>query len=234
MSDIKLDPRLVAVTGRSSFIAEQYRGLRAKILLATKESTKRTFLLTSAVPGEGKTLTSVNLAMTIAQGVQGKVLLVDTDLRHPSIHSFLGINPERGLTNYLTEDIEIESVILNGTSNKLALLPAGKPVPNPSELLESEKMRSLMKGLKRHYPDRIIILDSPPIIPTSETSVLANMVDWIIFIILAGKTPRETVTRALSSYKLKNVLGIVLNKLETLPQEYSYGYKDKNYYAQYK
>ena len=231
MADIKLDSRLIALTDKNSFIAEQYRNLRAKILLATEDSSKKTILVTSAVPGEGKSLTSINLAITIAQGIQEKVLLVDADLRHPSLHTLLGIKPEKGLSDYLREEIDLESIILSTPADKLSLLPVGNPAPNPSELLESQKMRDLIKALKRRYPDRFIIFDSPPTIPTADPIILAKMIDWIIFVILAGKTPRETISRALASYEPKNILGIILNRLEILPAEYSYGYKHKHYYT---
>ncbi len=230
MSGIKMDPRLITFTNKNSLIAEQYRNLRAKISLATESSAGKTILVTSAVPGEGKSLTSTNMAITIAQGVQETVLLVDADLRHPSLHVLFGIHPEKGLTDYLKNDISLESISLATPVDGLSFIPAGNPVSNPSELLASQKMKDLVQELKTRYSNKFIIFDSPPVIPTSDPIILARMLDWTIFVILAGKTPRETVARAIGIYELKNILGIVLNNLETMPLEYSYGYKQKRYY----
>lgn len=230
MPDVNIDPHLIALTDKNSAVGEQYRNLRARISLATESSAGKSILFTSAVPGEGKTLTSANMAITIAQGVQKKVLLIDADLRHPSLHKVLGINAEKGLTDYLKGDISLESIFLSASVDGLTFIPAGKPAPNPAELLESQRMKDLVKELKTRYSDGFIIFDSPPIIPTSDPIILAQMIDWTIFVVLAGRTPRETIARALASYGLKNILGIILNKLETLPLEYQYGYQRKQYY----
>lgn len=224
MGQEKIAPRLINLTDKSSFILEQYRSIRAKILLAAEETSKRTILFTSAVPGEGKTLTSVNIAMTIAQGVEEKVLLIDGDLRNPMVHKLFGIIPEKGLSDYLRGEIDYESIVLDTPIDKLKLIPAGSLISNPSELLKSEKMSALIYELKTRYPDRFIIFDSPPIIPTSDPIILSCLLDWTILVVLAGKTPRETVSRALGTYEFRNILGIILNKVDVLPPEYAYGY----------
>ena len=229
----QVDPHLVTLTDQHSPIAEQYRNLRAKLFLAVDSCAHKAVLVTSAVPREGKTLTAVNLAITIAQSVQEKALLVDTDLRRPSVHTLLGLQPEKGLSDYLRDEIGLEEVLLRTPVDKLTVLPAGAPVPNPSELLGSEKMAALIKEVKSRYPDRFVIFDSPPVLHLADSMLLAKAVDLTLFVVMAGRTPRETVARALASYGPSNILGIVLNNVQALPAEYTYGYKhySKAYYG---
>ncbi|MBI5789543.1 MAG: polysaccharide biosynthesis tyrosine autokinase [Candidatus Schekmanbacteria bacterium] len=229
MTDLRADNRLISILDKNSFIAEQYRSIRAKILLSTESSYKKTILVTSSVPKEGKTLTAANLSISIAQGMQEKVLLIDSDLRQPTLHKIFQITPLNGLSDYLTHDLHLEEVILPTHVEKLSIIPAGSLVSNPFELLATEKMSSLIMELRAQVPDRFIIFDSPPLIPVSDTMILAKMVDWTIFVILAGQTPRDLVAKALTSYGRNNILGVILNRLEVPPNEYSYS----KYYYRY-
>lgn len=216
--------RLVTLTSPQSAVTEQYKKLRTRILQLTKEKSQNTLMITSAIAGEGKTLTSFNLAVTVTQGLQETVLLVDCDLRKPSIHKLLGIKPTYGLSDYLTKNVDLSKLLVKTDISKLTLLLAGDPLLSPSELLASEKMQNLVKEIKNRYRDRYIIFDSPPLLPTIDPSILGKQVDGVILVIQAGRTAREDVVNALKLLDGMNVLGVVLNDLEPISSNYQYYY----------
>ena len=149
--------------------AEQYRQLRTKILRSKKLYSHNAFLMSSALPGEGKTVTAIGLAITIAQGLHDTVLIVDTDLRKPTVHRMLGITREKGLCDFLMGKAKLEEVLGKTKIDKLSAIPAGTIPPNPSELISSEEMSKLITELKTRYQNRIIIFDSPPIISITDS-----------------------------------------------------------------
>ncbi len=172
-------------------------------------------LLTSSLPGEGKSHTSVNLALSIAQERDHTVLLVDCDVtRHGSSRS-LGIAEKQGLVELLeSDDLDIGDVILRTDIPKLCLISAGKQHEYVTELLASQRMVELVNELGARYQDRIIIFDGPPILPTPQTQVLVGLVGQVVFIIEAGKTPQAVVEEALSLIPDDQATGLVLNKNE--------------------
>lgn len=216
--------RLVTLTAPQSIEAEQYKKLRTQILQRTKPNFQNTLMITSAIAGEGKTLTAFNLAIAIAQGVHETVLLVDCDFRRPCIHKLLDIEPKYGLSDYLTKNIDLSKLLVKTEINKLTILPAGQMPLNPSELLASEKMKSLVKEIKHRYQDRYILFDSAPLLPTTDPSILARQVDGVILVVQAGRTPRADVTSALKLLEGVNVLGVVLNSLDVISPNYYYYY----------
>jgi exopolysaccharide/PEP-CTERM locus tyrosine autokinase len=207
-------------------IAEQYKKLRMRLFQLTKPNRQNVIMITSAISGEGKTLTSLNLAVTITQGLQETVLLVDCDLRKPSLHKLLGIETKYGLSDYLTKDIDLSKLLIKTDINRLTLLLAGQIPNNPSELLGSEKMQNLVQELKDRYDNRYIIFDSAPVLPTTDPIILGTQVDGVILVIQAGRTPREDVTSALKLLDGVNVLGTVLNSTEQISSKYYYEYRD--------
>ena len=220
------DQHLIAYMDPRSISAEQFKKLRTKILQYS-DSDLKSILITSSIAQEGKSLTAVNLAITIAQGVDESVLLVDADFRKPSIEKLLGINSTSGLSDYLREDVDISNFLLETGIPKLKFIPAGTPTDRPSELLASKKMKNLLKELKSSYEDRYIILDSAPIMPTDEPDILANQVDGVIIVVKFGKTPKEVIKKTLGSLSGVNILGIVFNGVEftTKRHQYYYYYK---------
>ena len=220
-----LEELLVSLLDPKSIAAEQYRRLRTKILqFHLPDSALRTILVTSSASEEGKTLTAANLAVTIAHGIDQHVLLVDCDLRHPSIHKFFGLVPQFGLSDYLAGDIDLSQILLETRIPKLKLLPAGSHSDRPSELIASRKMRDLVQELKSRYEDRYIILDSSPISVTDEPDILAEQVDGTIIVVRAGKTPKEVVQKTLDALSGRNILGIVFNDLEFALKRVNYDY----------
>ena len=217
------DEHLVALLNPKSIAAEQYRKLRTRIL-QFPDFAPKTILITSSTPQEGKTLTAANLATVIAQGIDQHVLLVDGDLRCPMINRLFGLKPRYGLTDYLTRDIDLSQVLEETGVPKLKILSSGSPSDKPSELIASKKMRNLVQELKSRYEDRYIIIDSSPLAVTNEPDILADQVDGIIFVVRAGKTPKEVIRKTLDVLSNRNILGIVFNDFEFSLKRVNYDY----------
>lgn len=220
-------PILISQRQRSSF-AEAFRTLRTSVLLSHAEHPPRTILFTSSGPGEGKTTTAVNTAISLAQ-MGARVLLIDGDMRKPGLHKALNVKNHPGLSAYLTRPLDLETVIVHQPAENLFVIPAGAIPPNPSELLGSAKMRELMKQVSERYD--FILLDSPPV-STPDTLVLSALVDGVILIIRCGETPRELVHRAHQALLDVNarIFGVVLNRVDVTQDGYSYYYY-RYYYA---
>lgn len=226
-----IDQRLVALLDPGSSAAEQFRKLRTSILEHSNSNPPRCILITSSVPGEGKTVTAVNLAISLARGVDEHVLLIDADLRRPGLHKCLGLNPGSGLSDYLTDNIELSDLLIKTAIPKLTFLPAGPVSDKASELFFSDKMRNLIEEARSRYEDRYIIIDSTPAMGTSEPDILSRQVDGVIFVIKAGKTPREVIKRSLLSLDKEKILGVVFNDVDFRTTGYHYGYY--RYYSYY-
>ena len=229
----KINECLVTLLNPDSFEAEQFKILRTNLLFPVSGSSPRTIMVTSAVPGEGKSFVSANLAISIAQGIDEHVLLMDCDIRRPSIHTRFGFNDVRGLSDYLADGASIFSLLLKTKLNKLTILPGGKPYNNPSELLTSEKMSALLKEVKTRYTDRYIIIDSPPPKLTAESSAIARQVDGIILVVKYGSTNREIVSDLINIIGKEKILGVIINWFDMRSSSY-YGYgKYNTYYTKY-
>lgn len=225
-----MDTHLVSILEPYSHASEQYKKLRGRIIKATGNGFQNTILVTSSEIGEGKTITAINLAVTIANGIDYTALLVDTDLRNPSIHKYLGIEPRYGLSDYLAGKAALSDALIKTSIGKLVVLPAGTPPQNPAELLSSEKMKNLLYDLKTRYKDRYIILDSSPILLTAESLSLCSFVDGIIFVVQAAHTPEKSAEKAISLIKGHNILGVVFNNAPhfLVKNYYSYYYSSTN------
>lgn len=205
---------------------EYFRFLRSKIIHPAHGKPPRTIMVTSALRGDGKTFVAANLAACIALGMNEHVLLLDCDLRAPSLCKFFGIDEKReGLSSYLTDRSDIAGLLCKTDVSKLTLLPGGKSINNPAELLSSEKMQHLISEVRNRYPDRFVILDTSPLELTSETSVLINQVDGALMVVQYGKTPRKLAKSAIEQIGKKKLLGIVFNGYEKPMRKYiRYGY----------
>jgi exopolysaccharide/PEP-CTERM locus tyrosine autokinase len=224
---------LVTITQPDTQIAEEYRRLKSMLIRETKADFLNTIMITSSLDAEGKTLTATNLAITLAQEIDHSILLIDADLRKPRIHEYLGIKNGYGLSDYLTQDIDISEVLIKTGIGNLVVLPAGHAVNNPVELLSSEKMKSLIKDLKHKYMDRYIIIDTPPILHFADAIAIGSLVDGIIFVVMEGRTQKKTIENALNLIKDLNVLGLVFNNVreENLDGHYSHYYYGYNRYS---
>jgi protein-tyrosine kinase len=220
----RIDPNLVTLSNPDSYEAEQFKILRTNILYPVAGEPPRSILVTSTAPGEGKTFTAANLAISIALNINKHVLLLDADLRRPQMHLRFGFDEGPGLSNYLADGIVLPSLLLKTSVDKLTLLPGGPPPRNPSELISSERMFNLIAEVSARYSDRLIVIDAPPPALAAETSVLARQVDGILIVIRHGKTRSEDLTDLVQRVGEKKILGSVVNYMETSRSSY-YGYK---------
>jgi exopolysaccharide/PEP-CTERM locus tyrosine autokinase len=224
------NPYVIRFTEQDLPIAEEYRKLRSMILRMTKKQTNDNILMvTSAESGEGKSLTATNLALVLAQEYNHTVLLVDADLRRPTLHNLLGLEPVLGLSDCLADGIDVGRALAKTGIPKLSFLCSGRKTSKPAELLSSNKMKVLIHELKHRYPDRYIIIDTPPALLFSETHAISSYVDGILFIVKEG-TASNSVRDALDILKGGPVLGIVYNNAS--PQQLDRRYH--HYYQYYK
>jgi len=193
-------------------MTDQIKILHTQVLNQMEQIGGNSLLVTSANHGEGKTLTALNLAVSMSHKLDQTVLLVDADLRRPSVHRFLGLEPERGLTDYLLRRAEIPDLLINPGIEKMVFLPAGEQLANSGELLGSPRMEALIKEMRERYPDRFVIFDSPPLLACADPLVLSRFVDGILLVAEAEKTPAKDVERAAELLKDRPLIGTVLNK----------------------
>jgi protein-tyrosine kinase len=230
----------VTPTGSRTRIAEEFRVIKRPILLrafATGDErieSGNLMMVTSAKPGEGKTFTAINLAMSMASERDIHVLLVDADVQRPSVFQVLGLPPQKGLLDVLSDSNLSPADVLTRTNiRNLTLMAAGTPSLATTELLASQKMISLMQDIATRYQDRIVILDAPPVLASSEPSVLALHVGQIILVVEAGKTGRRAVEQTLTYIGGCPNISIVFNKADAGGGRdefggYGYGYYETN------
>ncbi len=227
-----VNKNLVTYLDPQSLESEMFKILRGNILFPAKGKPPRSILVTSALPGEGKSFVSTNLAVSIAQNINEHVLLMDGDIRKPSVHKYLGCDETNGLAEYLAEDRTLSDVLLKTDIKKLTVLPGGKPPHNPAELLSSKKMSQLLEEVKKRYSDRYIIIDSPPPQLTAETGAIARQVDAIIIVVKYGSTPREIVEELVETLGKEKIIGCVMNWFDMRSSTY-YGYGKYGKYSKY-
>jgi receptor protein-tyrosine kinase/non-specific protein-tyrosine kinase len=189
-----------------------------------------TLMITSTMADEGKSITALNLAMTMAQEYDHTVLLVDADLRKPALHKYLGMKPELGLFDVLTKGIDVGDVLVQTGIGKLVFLPSGDSLSNPVELFLSKKMKDLIYELKHRYTDRYIIFDAPPILPFAEVQSIAAIMDGIVFVVREGHAPLNAIKEAMSLLKNTKMLGVVYNDAQVSRDRQNYYYNYRNYY----
>ena len=183
----------------------------------------RTLLITSALAGEGKSLTTINLAITFAKELHRTVLLVDADLRRQNIHKCLGYKSNAGLADYLVNDAPLQELITRPGIEKLSIISGGQTVRDSTEIISSQKMGLLMDEMKNRYKDRFIIFDSPPILTCPDTIAFAPLVDAVVMVVEADKTSAEDVKKANILLPAEKFLGFILNKSNSLAGK-NYGY----------
>jgi capsular exopolysaccharide synthesis family protein len=219
-----MDPRLVAAAAPQSLAAEQYRLLRTRVTRAENGRACRAIIVTSPNKGDGKSLTAANLALTMAQDTQQRVLLLDADLRRPSIHRLFGISETPGLSDILMGGAAIDDALVTVADHRLTVLPSGLIPTQPAELLGSSGMRRVLETLRTRF-DRILI-DMPPVAPLADVAIAASMADGVLMIVRAGVTPKPAIERALSGLDAGKILGLVLNDAGASGANYGYdGYR---------
>lgn len=221
-----INPHLVINCDPAEGVAEEYRKLKSVVFELTRQQEfKNTLLVTSDLPECGKSLTALNLALTLAREYDHTVLLVDTDLRKPMIHKYLGIEADKGLVQCLTEDYPLEKALIRTGIGKLVVLPAGGTVDDPAELLASNRMSDLIAELKARYSDRYVIFDSTPLLPFAEAKVLGSLVDGVLFVVRERKTRHDHLREALGMLKPEQLLGIVYNDVDRSQKMSHYRYR---------
>ena len=210
----KIDKDLITLKSPHSFEAEQFKILRTNLLFPESGKTPRSVMVTSAMPGEGKSFVAANLAISVALHVNWNVLLIDCDLRRPTIHRQFGFHNVPGLSEYLTNATALPQLLLKTGIKNLTILPAGRLPDNPSELLSSERMAALLKEVAMRYDDRLIIIDSPPPKLAAESGALARYVDGILLVVKYESTPKNSVTELIARLGRNKVIGAVVNNFD--------------------
>ena len=216
-SAVQLDPdtlennRCVAFSGDAPEI-EPFRLIRTQILQRTEGRGGVTVMVTSALPGEGKTLIAVNLALTFAKEYNQTALLVDCDLRQQGVHLALGYAGEKGLVDYLIRDRPISELMVWPGIEKLTVISGGRTLTGSSELLGSPRMRDLVADMKKRYPERYVFFDVPSVLTSADPLAFAPLVDYIVVVVQAGKTSVPSINRALRMLPREKIVGLVLNR----------------------
>jgi exopolysaccharide/PEP-CTERM locus tyrosine autokinase len=228
------NPLITTLNDPHSPVSEEYRKLKSIITaFAQRDGFNNVIMVTSSVSSEGKSLTSLNLAITLAQEFDHTVLLIDADLRKPSIQGYLGMEPSNGLSEYLAGKGEIRELLIRTGIGRLTLLPAGTPVKNPVELFSSQKMKEFVTEIKSRYPDRFIVIDTPPLLPFAEARSLADLVDGVVLVIREGQASPENIAEAMKAFDSSKLIGAVYNdttmaNLNGRYHYYHYGYGCNN------
>jgi exopolysaccharide/PEP-CTERM locus tyrosine autokinase len=193
-------------------VADAYKIMCIQVLQRLRERNGNALAVVSPGNGEGKTLTAINLAVSLAREVDQTVLLVDADLRKPSVHRYFGYAPEAGLSDHLISGVPLENILINPGIERFVLLPGGRPLPNSVEMLGSVKMRRLVAELKQRYPSRIVIFDLPPVLSVADTLAFAPYVDAAMMVVQEHRTRREDIRRAAEMLKSVELIGTVMNQ----------------------
>lgn len=202
----------VISASRGDAIADAYRMLRTRVMRSMAEQGWNSLAITSPRTGEGKSLTAVNLALSMAREVDRTVLLVDLDMRRPSTHDFFGFEVEQGLSDYLTSDVALEDLLVNPAVERFIVLPGRGRVDNSSELLASPKMEALSREIAARYPERIVIYDLPPVLAVDDALAFSPQVDAFLLVVEEGATQAEEILAAHDVLAQANIIGTVLNK----------------------
>jgi protein-tyrosine kinase len=221
-----IDTQMIVYYDPRSKEAEQFRILRARLRKFAQDKQHKILLVLGTCPQEGKSFIASNLAINIAQAGHSPVLLMDGDLRKPSIHKLFGLTAAKGLADYLAGNASFDEIVCVTGEVGLYVIPAGDIPHNPTELISSDRMKLLLNDFKTKFNACWLIIDSPPVISTPEPAILIDHVDGFIYVIQADKTDKKLVKDSLSQIDTNKLLGIVFNRIAYQPHNYYY-YTDK-------
>ena len=200
-------------------LRDTYRMLRTRVLQELKANEWNTIAVTSPAVGCGKTLTAINLAISLAMDLSHLVLLVDGDMRNPTVHEYFGYQPEYGLSDHLFHDVPVSDIMFHPDIDRLTVLPGREKIAESAEQLASPKAAALLQDLRTRYPDRIIVVDVPPVLSVDDALTLGPNVDCMLMVAANGKTTKEELYKALDLLDGIPILGTVLNKSDKKVQE---------------
>lgn len=221
---------MITVTNPRSPISESYRALRTNIEFSSIDETLQVLMVSSAGPGEGKSTTITNLAITFAQS-EKKVILIDADLRKPTAHHTFSLSNRWGLSSVISQQSKLEEVIQASDIPNLDVMTSGAIPPNPAEMMGSKKMTSLLEQLRQMYD--IILIDTPPLLAVTDAQIVATKSDGVILVVDQGKVKRDIASKAVKSLESvkARILGVVLNNVKRKANEevyyYYYGVQEK-------
>lgn len=225
--DLAPNPLLLPIVDPKSPVTERYRRMMTYVdhLGARDDHPYRTIVITSSREAEGKTLTSMNLALAMAEDRDRKVLLMDLDLHRPRVHHFLLSKPRLGWMDVFEDRAELDNAIVDLNQSRLRLLPCGRPPEKPAEVIKSERFKRFLRQLRDRFD--VVILDAPPLMRFVDANILNSYADGLVFVIRAGLTSRQIVRKALASVTTGRVIGVVLNDVRyTLVDRYYYRYDE--------
>lgn len=220
-----IDEHVVAFHDPSSPAGEQYKILRTNVQSIKFEKNYKTFAITSSIHDEGKTISAINLAVTLAHDVNDKsILLIDADMRKGTVARYLGLNSHPGLSDVLKGDAEDDAVLINPNIENLTVMLSGRTPRNPSELLNSKKMEQLISSLKMRFD--YIFIDTPPVMPLTDACIIGSMVDGVMVVVQAGRTQRDMVASVENRLRQAraNTIGYIMTGVEHHVPRYLYRY----------
>lgn len=217
-----LEKNRIVAQSKSDMNSYSFDSLRTQIIQKMEENNWRTIAVVSPTPQSGKTLISINLAISIAHQPQKTAILVDFDLRRPKVASYLGIHTEKSMNDYLQNKAQLKDIMINPGIERLVVVPTMKPVSKSAETLSSNKVTNLISELRDRYDSRIVIFDCPPVLNSDDAMVLLPQVDCILLVIANGMSTQSEIEETLHHLPKDNLLGIVLNKAEIESKAYYY------------
>ena len=224
LSNEHLQKNHVLTPETDKIVVNAYKVLRTRVLQQMQQNRWTALAVTSPKPDEGKTLTAINLSISMALKLDYTVLLVDLDFRNPSIHDRFGFQPKCGLGDYLAGRVRLEEVFVNPGINRLLLLPVQKKEKHSSEILSSTGMKQLVDELRNRYPSRIIIFDLPPVLVGDDVLAFSSIADATLLVVEEGKTTTNDLNRTMGLLEKKNLIGTVLNRSSATNEFSNYGY----------
>ncbi len=220
---VLVDNRCICINPKAPEL-EHFKLLRSQVLQRTRPQGWNTVMITSPNPGEGKTTTSINLALTFAREFNNTALLVDADLKQQAVHRTMGFMSEAGLGDYLLHDTPLNDLIIWPGIEKLTIISGGRTIENSTELLGSERMRNLVHEMKTRYDDRYVFFDVPPLINMADAVAFAPLVDSILMVVQEGRTSNADINAALNMIPREKFLGFVMNRKSKMKTQYYYSY----------
>lgn len=205
-------------------VVRAYKILRTRVLQRLEQNGWNTLGITSPAPDNGKTLTAVNLGISLAQKLDYSVLIIDVDFQRPSLHSCFGLKPNYGLSDHLAGKVGFEEILITPGIERLVILPERGARHHSSELLTSSRMERLIAEVKVRYPSRIVLFDLPPVLVSDDVLAFSNLVDATLLVVEEGKSTKEEVSRSIEFLQNSNFLGAVLNKSKHTAESSAYGY----------